>query len=158
MKALDYTDKKRIKKLISGKKVVLVGGCFDIIHLGHIKFLEGAKKQGDFLVVALESDEFIKKRKNKKPFHSIDERAEILSSLIYVDLVIKLPMFKNNNQYLELTKLIMPKVIGVSQKDPYLKEKQFQARVVGGKVKIVSKIIKKFSSTQAIQYETILSN
>ncbi|OGK30912.1 hypothetical protein A3F29_02320 [Candidatus Roizmanbacteria bacterium RIFCSPHIGHO2_12_FULL_33_9] len=158
MKALEYSDKKKIKKLISGKKVVLVGGCFDIVHLGHIKFLEGAKKQGDFLVVALESDEFIKKRKNKNPFHNIDERAEILSSIIYVDLVIKLPMFKNNHQYLELTKLIMPKVIGVSQNDPYLKEKQIQAKEVGGKVKVVSEIIKKFSSTQAIRYETILSN
>ena len=68
MKVLAYSDKKSIKKAMSGKKVVLVGGCFDLLHFGHIKFWEKAKEYGNFLVVALESDKFIKQKKNKKKY------------------------------------------------------------------------------------------
>ena len=46
-------------KPYSEKKTVLVGGCFDILHIGHVRFLQAAKKQGDILIVVLESDEFI---------------------------------------------------------------------------------------------------
>ncbi|MFH1826875.1 MAG: adenylyltransferase/cytidyltransferase family protein [bacterium] len=158
MRVLKYSDKKNISKEIKGKRVVLVGGCFDILHFGHIKFLEGSKKQGNCLVVALESDEFIRSRKNKKPFHNIKERAEILLSIKYVDLVIKLPFFESSDRYCELVDFIKPKVIAVSNKDKHCKIKRKLAKNVGGKVKIVSKIFKEFSSTSVIKYETILSN
>ena len=63
-------------------KIVLVGGCFDILHLGHVVFLEKAKKEGDVLVVLLESDEKVRFLKGKgRPVHTQSERAEILSAL-----------------------------------------------------------------------------
>lgn len=158
MRVLKYFDKKNINKELKGKKVVLVGGCFDILHFGHIKFLERSKKQGNYLIVALESDEFIKSRKNKKPFHNIQERAEILSSIRYVDLVIKLPFFKSGDEYRELVNFIKPKVIAVSSNDKHYEIKKKLAKDVGGKIKIVSKIFKEFSSTSILKYETILSD
>jgi cytidyltransferase-like protein len=158
MKVVDYSDKKQIKKLISNKKVVLVGGCFDILHFAHIKFLESAKKHGNFLVVALESDEFIQKRKQKKPFHNIDERAHILSSISFIDLIIKLPFFKKNKDYFALVELIKPNIIAVSDKDPYLEQKKKQIKLFKGQVKTVCPVIKKFSSTKAIPYASISCN
>src|SRR3990167_35694 len=117
MKVLEYSDKKNIKKATAGKNIVLVGGCFDLLHFGHIKFLEDSKKYGDFLVVALESDKFIKLKKKKKPFHNMKERAKILSTISFVDLVIKLPFFKNDQDYFKMTRFLKPKVIAVSQND-----------------------------------------
>ena len=158
MKVLEYSDKKNIKKATAGKNIVLVGGCFDLLHFGHIKFLEDSKKYGDFLVVTLESDKFIKLKKKKKPFHNMKERAKILSSISFVDLVIKLPFFKNDQDYFKMTRFLKPKVIAVSQNDRVYANKQKQAQEVGGEVKIVTKVIKKFSSSKALKYASILSN
>ncbi len=158
MKVLEYSDKKNIKKVTVGKNIVLVGGCFDLLHYGHIKFLEDSKKYGDFLVVTLESDKFIKLKKKKKPFHNMKERAKILSVISFVDLVIKLPFFKNDEDYFKMTRFLKPKVIAVSQNDSVYYNKQKQAQEVGGEVKIVTKVIKKFSSSKALKYASILSN
>ena len=62
-------------------KKVLVGGCFDLIHYGHIVFLKEARKQGDYLIVALESDDNVKKYKGEnRPVHKQSERAEMSSA------------------------------------------------------------------------------
>ena len=152
MKVVKYSDKKNIKKTIKGKKVVLVGGCFDILHFGHIKFLNAAKKLGNFLVVALESDEFILNRKNKTPFHNLKERSFILSSISYVDLIIKLPLFKKDSDYYDLVSFIKPNTIAVTGNDPYYKDKKKQAEINNAQIKIVCQDINKFSSTKALTY------
>jgi len=152
MKVIEYKDKENIKKQILNKKIVLVGGCFDILHYGHIKFLQNAKKYGDFLIIALESDKFIKIKKNKKPYHDIMERSFILSSISYVDLVIKLPYFKNSKDYYDLVSFIRPKIIAITQNDPFYDDKEKQAKLVNGEIKVVSPVINKFSSTKAISY------
>jgi cytidyltransferase-related domain len=136
--------------LFKNKKTVLVGGCFDIFHYGHFKFLSQAKKQGDFLIVALESDEFIKKNKRKEPVHNQEERAEILSSLNMVDLVIKLPLFSSYNDYFQMVKLIKPKVIAVTEGDIQLENKKKQAKEVGAEVKIVTPLVKKYSTRRIL--------
>ena len=99
-----YKEIQEAEIFFENKKTVLVGGCFDLIHFGHLKFLEKAKEQGDFLIVALESDEFIKKYKKKLPVHRQLERAEILSNLNMIDLIILLPLFETNNDYFDLVK------------------------------------------------------
>lgn len=69
-------------------KIVLANGCFDLFHVGHIRYLSGAKELGDFLVVGINSDEQVKKLKGeKRPFMPENERAEIISSLRCVDFV-----------------------------------------------------------------------
>lgn len=127
----------------AGQSIVLVGGCFDLLHFGHIKFLEEAKKQGDILFVALESDEKIKKLKGKdRPIHSQEQRAEMLSALEFVNLVICLPLMKNDKDYFDLVKKVRPDIIAVTKSDPQLKNKQKQAKEIGAKVKIVTSHLK----------------
>ena len=70
------------------KKVVFTNGCFDILHAGHIRFLNKAKKLGDILIVGLNSDSSVKKIKGKeRPIVNQRDRAEILSNLVMVDYV-----------------------------------------------------------------------
>ena len=132
--------------VFKNKKTVLVGGCFDLIHFGHLKFLEAAKEQGDFLIVALESDEFIKKHKKKLPVHRQSERAEILANLNMIDLIILLPLFKTNNDYSDLVKKVSPNIIAVTVGDQQLENKKKQAIEVGAEVKEVITNLKNFST------------
>lgn len=119
---------------------VLVGGCFDILHLGHVRFLNEAKKLGTVLV-ALESDEsLIKHKGHLRPIHKQDERAEVLSSLESVDYVLLLPFFSTHEEYFNLTKIISPNIIAVTEGDDQLENKQKQAKLVGAKVVVIPKI------------------
>ena len=68
-------------------KKVITYGTYDLLHRGHINLLKRAKAMGDFLVVALSSDEF-NSVKNKKAFYSYEERKLVLAAIRYVDLVI----------------------------------------------------------------------
>lgn len=134
------------------KKIVLAGGCFDIFHYGHLFFLKKAKATGDFLIILLESDDFIRNSKKREPVHNQNQRAEILSSISYVDLIIKIPYFRNDNQYLDVVKIIQPAVIAVSEGDVNFEKKARQARIINGKIKIVSRLLSRFSSQKIINY------
>ncbi|OGK21110.1 hypothetical protein A2866_02840 [Candidatus Roizmanbacteria bacterium RIFCSPHIGHO2_01_FULL_39_8] len=136
-------------KDVKGKKV-LVGGCFDIFHYGHLLFLNKAKDQGDLLIIALESDEFIRKQKSRDPVHNHRQRANILASFIFVDYIIMLPLLTSNRGYLRLVELIRPEIIAVSKGDPQLAEKRKQAREIGGGVKVVAPIFKPFSTKRIL--------
>lgn len=143
-------DLNESKKTFEGMKTVLVGGCFDILHYGHLQFLKSARESGDFLIVALESDEFIREKKNKEPIHTQDERAEILAAMKYVDAVIILPLFKSEKEYADLVGSISPKVIAVTEGDPYLENKREQAKRFGSEVKIVTPLIKGLSTRKIV--------
>ncbi len=70
------------------KKIVLLGGCFDILHIGHLRYLKKAKRFGDILVVGINDDQFIKKTKgNHRPHVTENQRAEMLLGIRYVDHV-----------------------------------------------------------------------
>ncbi|MEA2006110.1 MAG: adenylyltransferase/cytidyltransferase family protein [Acidobacteriota bacterium] len=71
-----------------GNTIVLANGCFDLIHIGHIRYLKESRKTGDILVVALNSDSSVRKIKGKgRPILSESERIEILSSFSCVDYI-----------------------------------------------------------------------
>ena len=75
-----------------GRKIVLANGCFDLFHVGHIRYLAGAKALGDCLIVGINSDEQVRKLKGEnRPLMSEQERAEILSALRFVDYVTIFP-------------------------------------------------------------------
>jgi len=116
------------------KKVVLVGGVFDVLHYGHIGFLNAAKQQGDFLVVALESDAFVTNHKHRIPVHTQQQRAEILSHFKAVDEIILLPPMQGYKNYLRLVEMVHPQVIAITQGDPHLMDKEKQAASVGAVV------------------------
>jgi rfaE bifunctional protein nucleotidyltransferase chain/domain len=73
---------------LAGRSVVLANGCFDLLHVGHVRYLEAAKGEGDVLVVALNSDASVRKNKGEgRPLQPESERAEILAALRCVDYV-----------------------------------------------------------------------
>jgi len=86
MYTLNFVQKELRK--YKNKKIVLVGGSFDILHIEHVRFLKKAKKLGDILVVGINSDAHIKLKKDiNRPIISENQRAEILNSLKDVDYV-----------------------------------------------------------------------
>src|SRR5215212_3701110 len=71
-----------------GARIVLANGCFDILHVGHIRYLEGAKQLGDVLVVGVNTDEQVREQKGSgRPFVPERERAEIVAAVRAVDFV-----------------------------------------------------------------------
>lgn len=139
---------KLIKKVRTARKtIVLAGGCFDILHIGHLKFLEAAKKEGDILIVALESDENVKRLKGRgRPINPQKDRASLLAALEVVDYILLLPEMKTHQDYFNLIKYLKPDILAVTQGDPRLAFKKKQMKAVGGKVKVVIKPIKDLSS------------
>lgn len=78
-----------IKNQLSNQKWVWTNGCFDILHAGHIKTFEEAKKLGDKLIIGLNTDESIKQLKgDSRPIHSYKYREKLLSHLQYVDFIV----------------------------------------------------------------------
>lgn len=125
----------------AGKRVVLVGGCFDLLHYGHINFLKHAKEHGDYLVVALESDKNVRRMKgDNRPIHSQAQRKEMLEALSFVDEVIALPPMNTNEDYENLVKKIKPHFIAVTEGDPITDIKKTQAVANSAELVIIPKI------------------
>jgi rfaE bifunctional protein nucleotidyltransferase chain/domain len=86
--SLDELARRLSQLKAQGKKIVLANGCFDLIHVGHIRYLREAKARGDILVVALNSDSSIRQLKGSgRPLLEESERAEIIASFEFVDFV-----------------------------------------------------------------------
>jgi rfaE bifunctional protein nucleotidyltransferase chain/domain len=122
---------------MKNKRIVLVGGCFDILHYGHIHFLRESKKLGDHLVVILESDDRIKKLKGvNRPIHDQNQRKEILESLHFVDEVIMLKDEMTDKDYEDIVKRINPHIIAITKGS----KTKTHARLVNAEVVEVDKI------------------
>ena len=97
---------RRAKK--SGKKIVFTNGCFDILHMGHVKYLEKARSFGDLLIVGLNSDQSLRRLKGDgRPVNPQYDRAYLLAALDAVDFV---SVFEEDTPY-ELIKAIEPDVL-----------------------------------------------
>lgn len=135
-----------------GKKVVLVGGCFDILHIGHITFLQKAKAGGDALFVFLESDENINKLKGEnRPINNQEDRAKILAAIEVVDYIILLPPNLINQDYEKMIINIKPAIIAVTLGDPYIIHKKMQADLIDCKVMEVTNIISDQSTSRLVE-------
>ncbi|MFN3780647.1 MAG: D-glycero-beta-D-manno-heptose 1-phosphate adenylyltransferase [Candidatus Kapaibacteriota bacterium] len=89
-------------------KIVFTNGCFDILHIGHIKYLKEAKTYGDKLIVGLNSDSSVRRLKGmQRPIVPENERAEVLDSLKPVDYVV---IFEEDTP-MELIKIVKPDVL-----------------------------------------------
>jgi D-beta-D-heptose 7-phosphate kinase/D-beta-D-heptose 1-phosphate adenosyltransferase len=110
-----------LKKIISslqkkGKKVVFTNGCFDILHYGHVMYLQAARKKGDCLVVAVNSDASVKRIKGaKRPLVGEIDRANIIAALESVDFV----LIFHQDTPLEVIKNLKPDILvkGADWKD-----------------------------------------
>ena len=133
--------------------VVLVGGCFDILHPGHIIFLEKAKKLADKLIVLLESDEKVRKLKgSKRPINPQKDRAKVLLALKSVDQVINLPFMDKSIQYDRLISRIKPDIIATTTGSPDYHYKERAAKLVGAKLKTISEV-KNYSTSKIVSQD-----
>ena len=156
---LSKKNQEKLSKFIKPhKNIVLVGGCFDILHFGHIAFLKSAKEIGGELVVFLESDETIKQKKGRKPIHNQEERAQLVASLMYVDMVIALPPMVQDSEYGDLTRLVNPKYIAVTKGDKLIDKKKRHASKIGAEVKEVTDHLEGLSTSLITKYASISSN
>nr|WP_307905450.1 D-glycero-beta-D-manno-heptose 1-phosphate adenylyltransferase [Haliovirga abyssi] len=146
-------EKNNIEKIIKNlkqekKTIVFTNGCFDILHVGHLRYLEEAKSYGDILVVGVNSDSSVRRLKGeKRPYVPENERMEMLAGLESVDYVVK---FEEDTP-IEILKQIKPD-IHIKGGD-YKEEDLPEAKVVkenGGIVKIVS-LIQGKSTTNIIK-------
>ena len=105
---------KELKK--ENKKIVFTNGCFDILHRGHISYLQKAKELGDILIVGLNSDESVKRLKgNSRPINSFEDRAYMLAALSSTDYIVG---FSEDTPY-NLIKAVKPDILvkGADYKD-----------------------------------------
>lgn len=107
-----FKDWKQLSQVLgsirSGKKIVFTNGCFDILHVGHIHYLKEARDLGDFLVLALNSDESVRKLKgSERPLQNEEDRAEILAALECISFV---TIFSEPTP-LEIIKVVRPDIL-----------------------------------------------
>lgn len=137
-----------LKADFAGKKIVFTNGCFDVLHYGHVDYLQKAKELGDILVIGLNSDSSVKQLKGEtRPINPEWARAGVLSALEAVDFVIIFPEETPKN----LIDSILPDIL-VKGGD-YSIDKIVGADTVqknGGKV-ITIDFVEGFSSTNTIQ-------
>jgi D-beta-D-heptose 7-phosphate kinase/D-beta-D-heptose 1-phosphate adenosyltransferase len=131
------------------KIIVIAGGFFDILHLGHIRFLEKAKKYGDHLFILLEDDAKAKKQKgDKRPINSQSDRAKVLSAIQNVDYIIMLKNMTNDGLYDKIMVEMQPNVIAITRGDPYEKCKKRQAKLIKAKIVYAIERINSLSTTK----------
>ncbi|MBU3999713.1 adenylyltransferase/cytidyltransferase family protein [Patescibacteria group bacterium] len=164
-------DYKRLAEIINayktlGKKVVCTIGSWDMLHIGHLRYLHKAKNEGDILVVGADSDKAIKIYKNNplRPVIPEDERMEMLSYQNFVDYVTLVDDVSGKGEWqMGLLEAIEPDVF-VAIKESYPKSQQLEIKKLCGKLKILKRQAEKTSTTLIIErtfkkrLEYVLSN
>lgn len=108
MRVLNELDISSALAPYKGQKIVFTNGCFDLLHIGHVKYLQEAKSLGDLLFVGINSNASVKRLKGpSRPIQDQKDRAEILAALRCVDFV---SIFEQDTPY-ELIKLVHPAVL-----------------------------------------------
>ncbi|MCA9369280.1 adenylyltransferase/cytidyltransferase family protein [Candidatus Woesebacteria bacterium] len=122
-----------------GRVIVLVTGVFDVLHQEHIHFLEAAKEQGDFLVVALESDARVRQIKGPdRPHFSQQQRRQHILDLEVADQVVILPEeFSHPNHHRAVISQVRPTYLAVSSHTKHLDKKQAILSEYDGRVVVV---------------------
>lgn len=131
-----------------GESVVFTNGCFDILHLGHVDYLEKAKNAGQKMIIGLNTDQSVKKLKGpQRPINNQYARSRILASLAFVDLVI---LFDEDTP-LELIQSLLPDVL--IKGNDYTVDTIVGAKEVlanGGEVKTIE-LVPNYSTTELIK-------
>jgi D-beta-D-heptose 7-phosphate kinase/D-beta-D-heptose 1-phosphate adenosyltransferase len=142
-----------LRKIVSslkmkGKRIILTNGCFDLLHYGHVKYLQDAKRKGEILVVAVNSDASVRRIKGPgRPIMNEKDRARIIAALESVDYVV---LFRENTP-LKIIRLLRPEVL---VKGADWRKKDIVGRDIvlsyGGRVDTI-KLIKNRSSSNFIK-------
>jgi len=147
IRTLQQTKEECVRLKASGGKTVFTNGCFDILHPGHTRYLFTARKLGDYLIVALNSDRSVKSIKgSKRPILNENIRAELISALGCVDSVL---IFDEDNP-LEMIRHLLPDIL---VKGGDWSEEEIigadEVKEAGGEVKVIP-YITGFSTTALI--------
>jgi rfaE bifunctional protein nucleotidyltransferase chain/domain len=149
-KIVGIAEAKKLVKIWqqAGDQVVFTNGCFDLIHLGHVDYLEKARLLGDKLVLGLNTDDSVSRFKGpERPLQDQNSRARVLAAMQFVDLVV----FFNEDTPLELISGLLPNIL-VKGSD-YLTENIVGADVVkrgGGVVKTID-FVPGYSTTRIVE-------
>ncbi len=128
-----------------GKKVAFTSGCFDVLHVGHVLFLEDCRSGVDLLVVGIDDNQTVTRAKGKDhPFFDETERIKVLATLEIVDYIFK---FRGPCSA-DLIKGLSPNFYCFSPYDPKYKEKTADAKKAGAKVKEAGFLLKSWSSSK----------
>lgn len=121
----------------ANEKLVLTNGCFDLLHVGHVRYLAQARALGDFLAVAVNGDESVRALKGEgRPINSADDRAEVLAALECVDFVTIFPAVRAT----EVIAVVRPAIYakgGDYTVESLNSEEVAALRTAGAKVQIV---------------------
>jgi D-glycero-beta-D-manno-heptose 1-phosphate adenylyltransferase len=134
-----FTDYTKLETFIShikgiGLRIVLTSGTFDMLHIGHARYFEEAKKHGDFLIVGVDSDEKVKARKGpERPIVPESERMEMLSYLRSVDAIVLKPLETIKWHLIKITK---PDVL-IATKNTYEKQELKDLKKYCGEVLVL---------------------
>lgn len=138
-KIVSFEEVVQIAKARGEKVLVLVTGCFDLLHQAHWTFLEAAKKKGNMLIVGLEQDKRVRELKGSgRPVQNWQKRAKSLASLTRVDYVFPLPLeFSKTPEHERLIAKVRPDILAVSENTPFIDKKEEIVKKYGGRVLIV---------------------
>lgn len=138
----------------AGRHVVIVTGCFDLLHMGHVKFLKQAKSSGDALVVGIEDDDRVCAFKGIfRPINSILQRVEVMEALTFVDFVFIISGSPNADLkmfYKRLHKYLGADALAITEGDPDVQAKKEQIEAAGGELITTCSLVNA-STTSIIQ-------
>jgi cytidyltransferase-like protein len=133
--------------------IVVVTGAFDLLHIGHLRFLEAARRLGGQLIVGVESDERVRRWKGpNRPIQTEDDRLALLRALRVVDDVFLITGERvDPPYYADLLRPLDARYIAVTADDPFLEQKREAMRAVGVELRVVTPRIENYSTSHLVQ-------
>ncbi len=139
--------RERARLKASGKTVVFTNGCFDILHCGHVSYLNFARGQGDVLILGMNSDASVKRNKgDDRPINCEQDRAEVLAALECIDYVV---LF-NEDEPAALIETLLPDVLVKGEDWAHYVSGREAVEAAGGKV-VLAKMVAGRSTTGTIE-------
>lgn len=137
----------------AASRLVVVTGVFDLLHIGHLRFLEAARRLGDRLTVGVESDERVQAWKGPtRPIQTEDDRMALLAALRVVDEVFLIEGTRVDPEfYARLLQPLGARYIAVTADDPFLEQKRDAMRAVGVELQIVTPRIENYSTSHLVK-------
>src|SRR6266571_2699577 len=151
-KIVDLNELAKLAKTLrdSGKKLVVTNGCFDLLHVGHVRYLQAARALGDTLAVGLNGDQSVRELKGiGRPVNNESDRAEVLAALECVDFVTIFPE-KRATRFIEAARPAIYVKGGDYSSDTLNAEEQALLREIGAEVRILP-FVRGYSTSEMLE-------
>jgi D-glycero-beta-D-manno-heptose 1-phosphate adenylyltransferase len=136
-----------------GSGLVVVTGVFDLLHIGHLRFLEAARALGDTLAVGVEDDERVRRWKGAgRPIQAQEDRCALLAALRVVDRVFVIAGERVDPEYyVELLRPLGARYLAVTADDPFLEAKRAALLKIGIELRVVTPRIENYSTSRLVR-------